>query len=165
MWETHVEKPVEGMFVHLACGMYDPKSGHELHKALLAGLGGYWTMAILASALDLLPQLMRFKAQGPRSYFTITEWTEAVAVSMGNLIFVAPFVVIPMHYLQHKHMEPLSEEDPWLWHSELPKMLVCVVVVDVWFYWTHRLIHHKSLYKLIHKFHHRFHAPTSVASM
>ena len=29
-----------------------------------------------------------------------------------------------------------------------------MVLYDTWFYWLHRLIHHKRLYKRIHRWHH-----------
>merc|ERR1711924_496739 len=84
---------------------------------------------------------------------------------MGNLLLVGPTTMVPLHAWVRLRGSPMSEGDPWVWQAELPKLLVCIVVVDVWFYWTHRAIHHKALYKRIHKFHHRFHAPASVASM
>ena len=38
-------------------------------------------------------------------------------------------------------------------------MLACVLVLDVahdaWFYWTHRLLHHKWLYRHVHYMHHQ----------
>ena len=35
-------------------------------------------------------------------------------------------------------------------------MLISVALDDTWFYWSHRLLHHKSIYKYIHKQHHNF---------
>jgi sterol desaturase/sphingolipid hydroxylase (fatty acid hydroxylase superfamily) len=110
-------------------------------------IAGYWGMAIISTTLDLLPALfLKYKAQGNRSYFTVREWLGAVGVSMANLNLVAPYVMIPMFsnaackdgWLPN----PLTEADPWDWKIELPKVLVCTLVVDFWFYWTHRLIHH-----------------------
>ncbi|MEZ2414197.1 sterol desaturase family protein [Muriicola sp. E247] len=38
--------------------------------------------------------------------------------------------------------------------------LLMVFLHDTYFYWTHRLIHHKSLFRIIHKVHHQFTNPT-----
>jgi hypothetical protein len=47
----------------------------------------------------------------------------------------------------------------------LKDLAVMGVVIEVWFYSTHRLLHWPPLFKAVHKLHHRFHAPTAVASM
>merc|ERR1712232_1252383 len=35
---------------------------------------------------------------------------------------------------------------------------------DAMFYWSHRLMHHKALYKHCHKIHHQFHTPIGICS-
>lgn len=163
-----LEKPTEDFLFWCTRGLYDPQTGHEAHKGLLSSILGYWSMAILSTALDLfLPASVgvRWKAQGQRSYFTLTQWFAAVAVSMGNLLLVAPLVTLPLYSWVRTACTPMSEADVFEWQAEAPKLLVCILFIDVWFYWTHRAIHAKALYKRIHKFHHRFHAPASVASM
>ena len=48
-----------------------------------------------------------------------------------------------------------------LWH-----LLICVVLEDFLFYWSHRILHHPMLYKHFHKKHHEFKVLTgySIAS-
>eukprot|EP01114_Cavostelium_apophysatum_P001336 TRINITY_DN11136_c0_g1_i1.p1 TRINITY_DN11136_c0_g1~~TRINITY_DN11136_c0_g1_i1.p1 ORF type:complete len:289 (-),score=24.14 TRINITY_DN11136_c0_g1_i1:131-997(-) len=36
------------------------------------------------------------------------------------------------------------------------QLLVCLVVTDALFYWSHRILHHRFLYKYFHKQHHEF---------
>eukprot|EP00775_Hariotina_reticulata_P003455 gene3455-3726_t len=49
--------------------------------------------------------------------------------------------------------------------SEVAYLLMCVVLLDylhdAWFYWTHRLLHWKPLYKWIHHEHHRSTSPSA----
>ena len=42
---------------------------------------------------------------------------------------------------------------------------VFVLIEEVCFYYVHRLLHHRSLYALIHKQHHEFKAPIGIAAM
>ena len=37
-------------------------------------------------------------------------------------------------------------------------------IEDFYFYWIHRLLHHKTLYKYIHKIHHEFAAPFGMTA-
>lgn len=46
----------------------------------------------------------------------------------------------------------------WLWFFlSIP---VAVILHDAWFYWTHRLMHTRRLYRTFHLTHHRSHNPT-----
>ncbi|MBL4869467.1 MAG: sterol desaturase family protein [Robiginitomaculum sp.] len=46
----------------------------------------------------------------------------------------------------------------WLWFGlSIP---LAIILHDAYFYWTHRAMHHKKLYKLFHLTHHRSHNPT-----
>ena len=49
---------------------------------------------------------------------------------------------------------------PWFWLS-----IVCTIFLhDAYFYWTHRLMHHRRLFRLFHRVHHLSTNPTPWAS-
>jgi sterol desaturase/sphingolipid hydroxylase (fatty acid hydroxylase superfamily) len=42
---------------------------------------------------------------------------------------------------------------------------LCLILHDTWFYWTHRLMHHPALFRLLHGVHHASRPPTAWAAM
>ena len=49
---------------------------------------------------------------------------------------------------------------PWFWAS----IAVAIVIHDTYFYWTHRLMHHRWLYPWFHRVHHQSTNPTPWAA-
>lgn len=55
-----------------------------------------------------------------------------------------------------------ADEYGWLWFAlTLP---VLMVLHETYFYWTHRWIHHKSVFRFVHRVHHESHNPTPWAA-
>jgi len=50
---------------------------------------------------------------------------------------------------------------PWVVYE----MFVFIVVEEILFYYSHRLLHHKRIYKYVHKIHHEWTAPTGIVSI
>ena len=49
---------------------------------------------------------------------------------------------------------------PWFFAS----ILIAIVVHDTWFYWTHRLMHHRRLFRWFHRVHHQSTNPSPWAA-
>ena len=48
--------------------------------------------------------------------------------------------------------------------GNLAMLLAILVAHDAYFYWTHRAMHHRALFKTFHRFHHRTITPTAWAA-
>ena len=73
----------------------------------------------------------------------------------------------PLLYLAY----PLFSSDGWMSGEALPSLptflaqiFFCICVDDTVFYWSHRGLHHPSIYKYIHKKHHTFKKPIAIAT-
>lgn len=71
------------------------------------------------------------------------------------------FVIYPL--FAWRGMGDLSAPLPDLL-TVLGSLAVFVAVDDTWFYWGHRLLHHRHLYAAIHKKHHRFKIPLGLGT-
>lgn len=49
---------------------------------------------------------------------------------------------------------------PWFWIS----IGLTILLHDTWFYWTHRLMHHRRLFRWFHRAHHLSHNPSPWAA-
>jgi sterol desaturase/sphingolipid hydroxylase (fatty acid hydroxylase superfamily) len=141
--------------------------------SLLSAIIGFLCVSTVTTVLDCFPTVfLRFKTQGERSRFTIREWVEAFSVSMMNLLCTSWVCLIPASWMRRVLHDngPFSDRtllvtDPFDWRTEILRFVACFLIVDVWFYLTHRALHSRLLYARVHKVHHRFKAPTAVAAM
>jgi Delta7-sterol 5-desaturase len=53
-------------------------------------------------------------------------------------------------------------EHGWAWFSM--SVVLAILLHDTWFYWTHRLMHHRKLFAWFHRTHHLSHNPTPWAA-
>ena len=147
---------------------FDPHVDRQAVLMLTSALGGFLVAAVgVCGLLDLLPT-HRLKTQSHRSYFTGREWLQAFAVAMLNLLCFSWFAVIPAWCLQRGGLlrggTPVATlEDEWRLPAAALHHLAHGVVIDVWFYTTHRALHWPPLYRTVHRIHHRFRAPVAVA--
>jgi lathosterol oxidase len=58
----------------------------------------------------------------------------------------------------HRHIDDRG----WTWY--FASIAVMILMHDAYFYWTHRAMHHRSVYRLMHRTHHRSLDPTPWAA-
>ncbi|MBX9795966.1 MAG: sterol desaturase family protein [Sphingomonas sp.] len=82
--------------------------------------------------------------------------------SMETLLVFA-FVNLATFALVRSGIIPVHRGTPdaWMLAWQLPAM---VLLHDAWFYWMHRTLHHKSLFRRAHYAHHLSRTPTSWAA-
>ena len=148
--------------------IYTPTRDTALTMLLLSGWLSYYVTSAFCTALDLFAPV-QWKAQGGRSSFTLRQWLDAVCVSSLNMIVWGSLMMIALWHVQCQGWlrvvaTPLATVDqPIVWWHALLATAVHVVIIDLWFYTTHWILHQKPLYTLIHKKHHRFTAPSAVS--
>lgn len=81
----------------------------------------------------------------------------------SSFIYAAPAaVVFELWRLGHTAVYLDIDAYP-LWYIPA-SILVYLFLHDTWFYWTHRLMHHRRLFPVIHRVHHQSRPPTPFAA-
>ena len=148
---------------------YEPARDSTANMMMMGAILGYVIMAGSVSVLDLIP-LESWKTQGRKSYFTLSTWLKVVATCLFNM-FICSWTVVTPVWVAHRtgvfrNYSPLTTESAPIDPVECIKnFAIHMIVIDVWFYSTHKLLHYGPLFSWIHKMHHTYHAPTAVACM
>lgn len=82
--------------------------------------------------------------------------TAAVFASIGYIVFVTPV----SHYTQ-AYFDISKHSSAYFLFS----ILLMILVHDTYFYWTHRWMHRRSVFKIVHRVHHLSTNPSPWAAM
>lgn len=104
----------------------------------------------------------RHKMQpAPKQPSTSEIWHCVSTVLLGQVILASIAVIPPI--LGHPPAYRVEPELPSVWNIT-GDIAVCIILREIMFYYAHRMLHHRVLYKFIHKKHHRFTAPIAFSA-
>lgn len=121
---------------------------------------GAWTPWL---AMDRCEYFKRWKIQPDK-----TPSREMVMKCLIKLLKSHVFIQLPMQMMFYfvapyfgfsMALDALPKSRDFLW--QIP---VFFVIEDFYFYWIHRFLHHKSVYKYVHKIHHEHKYPFGIAA-
>ncbi|RWS26879.1 hypothetical protein B4U80_10487 [Leptotrombidium deliense] len=140
----------------------------NFYGTVLVSFVVYWGIGIFYTFLDLTGRpkfLLKYKIQDNTIYpIPVEKFVKVVKQVLINQIFVG----IPFAYFGYKMGKLRGLE----WGAKLPtfqwvlfELSVCILVEEVFFYYSHRLLHHPRIYKYIHKRHHEWTAPIAITAV
>ncbi|XP_072040002.1 fatty acid hydroxylase domain-containing protein 2-like [Amphiura filiformis] len=125
----------------------------------------FWIVSLLFMSVDAFgfpAWVLKHKVQ-PNEKVTIPRILHAARVAFTNQMSSIPFLLI-WHQLELLRPLDYGRTLPTMQRA-LVDLVACVLIEEIGFYYTHRLLHHPLLYKHIHKKHHEWTAPISLIAL
>lgn len=141
-----------------------------LMSGVVASFMTYWTVSGLFLFFDLthMPSfLLKYKIQ-PQSNDPVDKdkLRKAICVVLFNQL-VLNTVIFASIVLAFEYFELWDRIDMKVpsFPRLMTNLIACVLIYDVIFYFSHRLMHHRLIYKHVHKIHHEWTAPIAAIAL
>ena len=139
----------------------------QVYFFIIKAIGSrYFALALLATLLFYIAFRKKWQFKKIQPAFPKTnDYAREIAYSVCT-IFIFGFIgygvlfyqPIVKHTLRYTHIR----EYGWAWYATA--YFVMLVLHDAYFYWTHRLMHHPKLFKILHLVHHKSTNPSPWAA-
>lgn len=128
----------------------------------------YWGVGLCYTFIDLTGKpafALRYKIQDNTSYPVSRKQVLSVVhqVLINQIIIGIPFGVIAYYLMAWRGYDAGRALPTFQWC--LFELIICVLLEEAGFYYSHRLLHHPRIYKFIHKRHHEWTSPIAITAI
>lgn len=128
-----------------------------------------WLRYVIFAGLGWLLGYVLFKRQwqhrkiNPKLPTSSDMWRE-IRWSMLTVLIYALVGIITIHFIRLGLTRMYRNIYDYGWAWFVLSIFVSIVIHDTWFYWSHRLMHHRALFRWVHKIHHLSNNPSPWAA-
>jgi ring-1,2-phenylacetyl-CoA epoxidase subunit PaaE len=80
---------------------------------------------------------------------------EEIGTSLLSSVGNTAFTLLILSFKDNGMTKFYIETGKYGWWYEVLAVIIILMVSDTWFYWSHRAMHHQSIYKYVHALHHK----------
>lgn len=119
----------------------------------------YWVFGAIYTVMDLTNRpkfLRRYKIQpNTNEPVDVKRLWKVITQVVFNQIFIGiPFAILSYYAMKFRGFPEIRELPTFHW--VLFELGICILVEEFGFYYSHRFLHSKHVYKYIHKQHHEW---------
>lgn len=86
---------------------------------------------------------------------------KTIKVVLRNQTFISLPLLFASYWMKKSKGITMDLRNVPSFERTIIDLAVCIIIDEIGFYYMHRLVHHKSLYKRVHKIHHEWTAPSN----
>ena len=127
-------------------------------------IGLYWTVGILYTIVDITGRprfLLQYKIQSNNqiNYRNMKLLIKQVLINQLLSIFLS----VAFFQLKYRYCKPIETAPGPV---QIVLEIICFMLLrEIFFYYSHRLLHHPKIYRHIHKQHHEWQTPIAIAAI
>uniref|UniRef100_A0A1B6C9F4 Fatty acid hydroxylase domain-containing protein n=2 Tax=Clastoptera arizonana TaxID=38151 RepID=A0A1B6C9F4_9HEMI len=139
-----------------------------IYGTIILTMSVYWFFGSIYTILDIVNKpsaLRRYKIQpGTNEPVETSRLLQVIGCVLFNQLVVGlPTAYVSYWLMKWRGFTPLRELPTFHW--VLGELALHILIEEISFYYSHRLLHSRLLYKHIHKRHHEWTAPISVTAL
>jgi len=154
-------------FKHAWESMTDRYTEYQIatYGSLLVQVVFYFGTALPGFLFQFASFMKRYKVQVNKQHTLAEQWVCLRQVLVSKTMIYLP-LIIGLFYAVHFFgiQMPYDYATMPTWYAMIPKMFFCLFCEDMWHYFLHRALHHKSIYGRVHKIHHTYNVPFGMAA-
>lgn len=132
-------------------------------------VGVFWAVGgflLIADLTDKPKWIRKYKVQKDANFpIDRSKLRKVLKTVLFNNIVLNAIFAYPIYLQQVRAGCSLAVNDTPTWNVILRDLIICTIVQEIIFYYSHRLFHHPLIYKTVHSKHHQWSAPIGIVAI